>query len=141
MAMTIDVEHLGGSPSVTVVALDGELDASNYEQVIGIVADAYARGARGLVIDLAHLTFMASSGLFALHSAVRIMRGETPPDPEMGWGALHQMAHDHDSQAANVRLAAPQEAIGRVLDRTGMAQLFGVDASRTDAIAALGVGG
>ena len=31
MAMTIDVEHLGGSPSVSVVALDGELDASNYE--------------------------------------------------------------------------------------------------------------
>ena len=35
--MTIDVEHLGGSPSVTVVALDGELDASNYEQVIEVV--------------------------------------------------------------------------------------------------------
>ena len=40
---------------------------------------------------------MASSGLFALHSAVRIMRGETPPDPEAGWGALHEMAHDHDA--------------------------------------------
>ena len=69
MAMTIDVEHLGGSPSISVVALDGELDASNYEQVIEVVRDAYAHGARGLVLDLAHLTFMASSGLVALHSA------------------------------------------------------------------------
>ena len=42
MAMTIDVEHLGGDPPVTVVALDGELDASNYEQVIEVVRDAYA---------------------------------------------------------------------------------------------------
>jgi anti-anti-sigma factor len=137
MAMTIDVEHLGGTPAVTVVALDGELDASNYEQVIEIVRDTYARGARGLVFDMSKLSFMASSGLFALHSALRIMRGETPPDPEMGWGALHQVSHDHDTAAVNVRLAAPQESIARVLERTGMAGLFGVDASRADAVAAL----
>lgn len=137
MAMTIDVEHLGGSPAVTVVALDGELDASNYQQVIEIVRDAYARGARGLVFDFSRLTFMASSGLFALHSAVRIVRGETPPDPEMGWGALHEMAHDHDSTGANVRIAAAQDAITRVLERTGMTTLFGIDASRADAVAAL----
>ena len=137
MAMTIDVAHLGGSPSVSVVALDGELDASNFEQVIGVVRDAFAQGARGLVFDLSKLTFMASSGLFALHSAVRIMRGETPPDPEMGWGALHQVAHDHDAPASNVRLAGAQDAIARVLERTGMTQLFGIDATRADAVAAL----
>ena len=137
MAMTIDVEHLGGSPSVSVVALNGELDALNYEQVIEVVRDAYAHGARALVLDLAHLTFMASSGLFAMHSALRIMRGETPPDPEMGWGALHEMSHDHDTTAANVRLAGAQEAIARVLERTGMIGLFGVDSSRADAITAL----
>jgi anti-anti-sigma factor len=137
MAMTIDVEHLGGSPSVSVVALDGELDASNYEQVIEIVRDAYARGTRGLVLDMSKLTFMASSGLFALHSALRIMRGETPPDPEAGWGALHEMSHDHEGAAANVRIAAPQDAIARVLERTGMAQLFPIDADRATAVAAL----
>ena len=137
MAMTIDVEDLGGSPAVSVVELDGELDASNYEQVIEVVRDAYARGARGLVLDLSKLGFMASSGLFALHSAFRIMRGETPPDPEAGWGALHEVARDHDDNAANVRIAAPQDAIARVLDRTGMGKLFPVDADRTSAVAAL----
>lgn len=137
MAMTIDVEDLGGSPAVTVVALDGELDASNYERVIEAVRDAYARGARALVLDLAKLTFMASSGLFALHSAFRIMRGETPPDPEAGWGALHEMAHDHDSPGASVRLAGPQEAIGRVLERTRMGDLFPIDADRAASVAAI----
>src|ERR671918_1621154 len=111
MAMTIGVDHVEGDPPVAVVTLDGELDASNYEQVIEAVRDAYASGARGLVLDMAGVSFMASSGLFALHSAVRIMRGETPPDPEGGWGALHEMAQDHDSTASNVRLAAPQESI------------------------------
>ena len=137
MAMTIDVERLGGNPPVTVVALAGELDASNYEQVIDVVRNAYAAGSRGLVLDLEQLTFMASSGLFAMHSAVRIMRGETPPDPEAGWGALHQMAQDNDAQASNVRLAAAQEPIARVLDRTGMLRLFALDATRAEAVSAI----
>jgi anti-anti-sigma factor len=136
MAMTIDVEHVAGDPPVTVVALDGELDASNYEQVIDVVRTAYTDGARALVLDLAGLTFMASSGLFALHSAVRIMRGETPPDPEGGWGALREMAAD-DAPDGNVRIAGAQEAIARVLERTGMTRLFGMDSSRADALAAL----
>ncbi len=137
MAMTIDVDKLGGNPPVSVIALAGELDASNYEQVIEVIRNEYAAGTRALVLDLAGLTFMASSGLFALHSAVRIMRGETPPDPEEGWGALHQMAQDHDAQAASVRLAAAQEPIARVLDRTGMLRLFALDESRDAAVAAL----
>ena len=137
MAMTIDVEDLGGSPAVAVVALDGELDASNNERVIEAVRDAYGRGARGLVFDLSKLSFMASSGLFALHSAYRIMRGETPPDPEAGWGALHEMSADHAGEGGNVRIAAAQDAIARVLDRTGMTKLFGMSDSRDDAVAAL----
>jgi anti-anti-sigma factor len=137
MAMSIQVEHVGGTPPVAVVDLDGELDASNFEQVIAVIRDAYVAGARGLVLDLEGLSFMASSGLFALHSAVRIMRGETPPDPEAGWGALHEMAGDHDVAARNVRLAAVQEPIARVLERTHMTELCGMDDSRSAAIQAL----
>lgn len=137
MAMTIDVARLDGNPPLACVALTGELDASNYEQVIDVVRHAYAEGARGLVLDLEHLTFMASSGLFALHSAVRIMGGETPPDPEEGWSALHQMAMDEDAPASNLRLAAAQEPIARVLERTGMLRLFALEATRADAIASL----
>lgn len=136
MAMTIGVDHVEGDPAVAVVTLDGELDASNYERVIDAVRQAYAGGARGLVLDMAGVSFMASSGLFALHSAVRIMRGETPPDPEAGWGALHEMSGDDDSGGA-VRIAAAQDAIARVLDRTGMTKLFGMSGSRDDAVAAI----
>jgi anti-anti-sigma regulatory factor len=120
-----------------VVTLDGELDASNYEQVIDAVRQAYAGGARGLVLDMAGVSFMASSGLFALHSAVRIMRGDTPPDPESGWGALHEVSADHDAEGGAVRIAAAQDAIARVLERTGMTKLFGMSESRDDAVAAI----
>jgi anti-anti-sigma factor len=140
MAMTIEVDRVDGNPPVAVVTLTGELDASNYEQVIDVVRQAYAAGARGLVFDMAGLTFMASSGLFALHSAVRIMRGETPPDPEGGWGALHEMSADHGAEGGGIRIAGAQEAIARVLERTGMSRLFGTSASRDDAVAAIQTG-
>jgi len=135
MALTIGVDQVEGDPPVAVVVLAGELDASNYELVIDAVRDAYGSGARGLVFDFTSLAFMASSGLFALHSAVRIMRGETPPDPESGWGALHEMSGDDAGE--NVRIAAAQDPITRVLDRTGMTRLFGMSDSRDDAVAAL----
>ena len=137
MALTIGVDHVEGDPPVAVVTLDGELDAANYEQVIDAVRQAYAGGARRLVLDMAGVSFMASSGLFALHSAVRIMRGDTPPDPEGGWGALHEMSGDHDTEGGAVRIAAAQDAIARVLDRTGMTKLFGMSDSRDDAVAAI----
>jgi hypothetical protein len=85
---------------------------------------------------MAGLTFMASSGLVALYSAVRIMRGDEPPDPESGWAALHEL-EDDESTAQNVRLAGVQGSVERVLDRTGLRRLFELDANRGDAIAAL----
>ena len=54
--------------------------------VIDTVRRLYGEGTRQLIIDLAGLRFMASSGLVALHSIVQIMHEEEPLDPEGGWG-------------------------------------------------------
>ena len=136
MPMTIDVEDVGGTPQLTVLALAGELDASNFERLIEAVQAARSRGAEALVLDIGDLMFMASSGLVALYAAVRIMRGDAPPDTESGWGALHEMANE-ESAASNVRLVSCQPAVARVLDRTGLRRLFEVDDTRAGAIAAL----
>jgi anti-anti-sigma factor len=139
MPMTIDSEDVTGARPLSVLSLAGELDASNYEHLIEAVRAAGARGAQGLVIDLARVTFMASSGLVALYSAVRIMRGDAPPDPESGWGALHELSNE-SSTASNVRLAGVQPSVARVLDRTGLRRLFEVDERASDAVAALNQG-
>jgi hypothetical protein len=81
---------------------------------------------------------MASSGLVALHSIVRVLRGEAPNDPEAGWGAIHDIGHDvaGGSTQTAVQLCAPQPAVQRVLDRTGLTRLFVVHPDRATAIAA-----
>jgi serine/threonine-protein kinase RsbW len=140
MALTIESVDSGAGPRIAVLALHGELDASNYESLIERVRAGYEAGARGLVLDLGGLSFMASSGLVALYSAVRLMRGEPPPDPDLGWGVIHEMEDVTDDASAVVRLAAVQPAVERVLDRTGLKRLFHVDPARQASVAALAAG-
>ena len=123
---------------VTVVGLNGELDASTYEHVIDEVRGLYEEGARKLVLDLSGLTYMASSGLIALHSIVQVMRGEQPPDLEGGWSAFHALGNAVDGgRQDDVVLAAAQPAVERVLQRTGLDQLFSSHPDRAAAIAAV----
>ena len=138
MALTTSVETVEGSVPVTVVALEGELDSSNFEGFVDEVQGLYDAGSRHLLLDLQGLTFLASSGLVALHSIVRIMRGEPPVDPESGWGALHSLGLDVSSGSTQteVQLVAPQPAVERVLQRTGLDRLFLTHPDRATAIAA-----
>ena len=84
MALQTTVEHVEGRVPITVLALDGELDASNFERLIEEVRGLYAAGDRTLLLDLSGLTFMASSGLVALHAIVLVMHGERTARPR-GW--------------------------------------------------------
>jgi anti-anti-sigma factor len=138
MALETTVEQASGRVPITVIALDGELDASNFEALIETVRDLYGAGSRHLLLDLSNLRFMASSGLVALHSIVRLMHGEPPPDPEAGWGALHSLgqAVAEGSTQAEVQLCAAQPAVERVLTRTGLTRLFLTHQDRAAAIAA-----
>ncbi|HYH92862.1 MAG TPA: STAS domain-containing protein [Candidatus Saccharimonadales bacterium] len=133
MTLETTIERVDGPPAVTVLALEGELDASNFEALIDTVRTLYDDGTRRLVIDLSSLTFMASSGLVALHSIVRIMHGEPPPDPEGGWSALHAEVSGPQEE---VVLAGPQPGVARVLARTGLDQLFTIHEDREAALAA-----
>lgn len=121
--MRIETERDG---NVAVIALDGELDASNYEDVIAAARAAQADGARALVVDLTRLTYMGSAGLVALHSAGLLLAGVEPPVGEAGWDALHQFTTDVSGHRFRevLKLAGSPPAVDRVLSRTGMSSLF-----------------
>jgi anti-anti-sigma regulatory factor len=125
------------SPEVAVLALDGELDASNYRELIETGGGLYADGARCLVLDLGRLSYMSSSGIVALHSLALVFRGQQPPDPEAGWSAFHAVGSDTDEGTAadQVRLVAPTPAIDSILERTGLKRILPVYADRDAAIA------
>jgi anti-anti-sigma factor len=138
MALETTIEQATGRVPITIIVLDGELDASNFNELIETARQLYDSGTRHLLLDLANLRFMASSGLVALHSILRLMHGEAPTDPEAGWGALHSLGLDVSGgeTQTEVQLCAPQGAVERVLTRTGLSRLFLVHPDRASAIAA-----
>jgi anti-anti-sigma regulatory factor len=120
---------------IAVIAPAGELDGSNFEQLIDAGRAARDGGARRIVLDLSGLTYMGSSGLVAIHSIALLMRGQEPPSPEHGWQAIHDVGAADDAESGLVLAGAPP-SIERVLDRSGMLGLFPVHPDRSSAVTA-----
>jgi anti-anti-sigma regulatory factor len=134
--MHITVDQAQGRVPITVLAIHGDLDASNYEQVIEKARELYAAGARHLLIDFGDMPFMGSSGVVAIHSVALLMRGEQPPDPQAGWQAFHSI---DDARAgggqSQVKLLNPQPKVSRTLQMTSMSDFFEIYTDMQAAIA------
>ena len=132
LEMTV-TEEVGRQP-VTVLAVRGEVDYANFGELTERAQALYEAGSRNLVLDLGGVTYLGSSGLVALHGVAMIFRGEEPPDPEDGWSAIHAMNEDDVGTDPHVKLLRPSPQADRVLERTGMRELFEVFDDRAAAI-------
>lgn len=125
--MQIKTEAAAGMPALSIIGLAGELDASNFKELIDEAQKLYDQGARRLILDLTGLNFMSSSGLVALHSIARIFRGDAPSDLEAGWSAIHAMSEDIlGGKERSVKLVNPQPKISSTLEKTGMDRFFAI---------------
>jgi anti-anti-sigma regulatory factor len=137
--MTITIDRAQGKVAVTILGIHGELDASNYLEVIAKAQEAYDAGARYILIDMNDMPLMASSGLVALHSVALLMRGEEPPDPEHGWAAFRAIDRDRDSGLQRqVKFLNPQPKVDQVLEMTGLKEFFEIHTDLDTAIASFG---
>jgi anti-sigma B factor antagonist len=106
-SVDLDISEHGG---LTVATLRGELDVADAASVAVALA-ASAEGARTVVVDLAGLEFIDSSGVAALASAARRAR-------RLG---------------GDLRLAAPGQQILQVLAMTRMSGSFALHAGVDEA--------
>lgn len=133
--LTITIENVSDRVPIAIMKLEGELDAASYLDVIERARQLSEQGTERILLDLADLTYMGSSGLFALHSVAMLLRGEEPPDPEDGWAAMHSAEEGGSEAVERVKLLDPQPQVDRVLERTGMKRFF---ETYTDRAAAIG---
>lgn len=135
--MNIATEQVQAHEPVTVMKLEGELDASSYLDVIAKAKELYQAGTRNLLLDLSDMSFMSSSGLVALHSVATLMRGQEPLDAEAGWSAMHSIAHDVETAAGyetRLKLLNPQPRVEKTLDITGFNRILESFSDRQAAI-------
>jgi anti-anti-sigma factor len=115
--MSITTQQVPGNEMVTVIGIEGTLDASNYRAVMQAAQDAHNTGANFLIIDLSEVNFMSSSGLVALHSMALLMR-----DVEAA-GSEGEIIPDSGKQK-RVKLLKPQSKVRDVLNTTGFIELY-----------------
>ena len=72
--MDIQVSTENGRVPVTVMHVDGNIDALTYEQFQEKADELIEGGARHILIDLSHSPFVSSAGLRALHQLFNKLR-------------------------------------------------------------------
>jgi anti-anti-sigma regulatory factor len=131
--MEIRTETVPANVPVTIMYLQGELDASCYLEVTEAARRLVSVGTNDLLMDLSELTFISSSGLVTLHSIAMLLRGEQPLDPEGGWntfGAISNEVESSDHFEAHFKLLNPQPQVQRALTVTGFDRILEVFTDR-----------
>lgn len=112
-------KQLPVASSAEVFELADRLDAVSTQQSIADVSARIAAGTRHILLDLAHVTFLSSSGMRAL----LLVRKEL-------------LAHE----GGELRLCALQPQVHEVFTLTGFTQLFALHPTREEALRAFGRG-
>ena len=125
--MQITSSKQAGKVPVTVLHLEGNLDASNYTDVIGKAQALYDDGARDLVLDLGKVPYMSSAGLMSLHTISLVFAGQSMQPNSSGRPTFRSLDPDRDQAARqHMKLLNPQPAVDQVLDTVGLKQFFEV---------------
>jgi anti-anti-sigma regulatory factor len=125
--MQISFSKQQGRVPVTVMQLTGDLDTSNYTEIINKAQENYDKGVRDLLIDLSKVPYVSSAGLMSLHTVVLIFAGQLIQSKETGRPAFRSINPQRDSAGLqHVKLLNPQPAVEQVLDVVGLKQFFDI---------------
>ncbi len=123
--MEITVTTQQGTVPVTVVQPHGDVDASNYAQLVSKVESLQAEGARDFLLDLSDVPFMSSAGLVGLHTIALLVRGEKATDPQSGWAAFKSIDRSREAGLhRHVKLLQPQQYVAETFEKAGFTQFF-----------------
>ncbi len=140
--MNITSEQIGTSPTVTMIKLAGDLDASTYLETIAFAKQKIEKGAQNILLELSEMKFMSSAGLVALHSIVMLLRGEAPPNPDEGWSAIHSISREVEKASGfepHFKLLNPQARVAKTLTITGFDKIIQVFTDQETALNSFGV--
>lgn len=134
--MEITVKQVQGRVPVTILQTQGDLDASNYRDLITKAKEVCDEGARDILLDMSDTSLMGSSGLVALHSVAMLVRGEEPPNLEEGMAAFRAAFADLDRGfEEHLKLLNPQPLVEKTLETTGFNKILEVHTDLKTAIA------
>lgn len=120
MEISISIEQ--AQEPIAVMHLKGDLDASNFLEVVTKAQEIYQKPARNLIIDLSEVPYISSAGLVALHKIALLYSG-VPQQVEEN--TRPDFTHSVTARR-HVKLLSPRPAVDQILDTAGMKLFFKV---------------
>jgi anti-anti-sigma factor len=114
--MEITVTQEQGRVPVTVLHVQGDVNASTADQFQEEAQKAYDDGARDMLIDLSGVSLLSSAGLRALHSIFNMLRSDSPEESD---GAVRKGLTDGTFKSPHLKLLNPDKNVTQVLSMAG----------------------
>jgi anti-anti-sigma factor len=117
--MNITVTLQQAREPVAVMQLEGDIDASNFVQVVDKAREIYQNPARNLIIDLSQVPSITSTGLVAIHKIALLYSGVAEEN-------VHPDQTHNSNARKYVKLLSPQPAVDQALETAGLKLFFKV---------------
>ena len=123
--MEIKVSIHQSDHPIAILKIVGDINASNYMEVVNKAQELFDNPARNLIIDLSEVSSVSSTGLVALHKIALVYSG-VPQQVEADKDEIRP-DFTHSSNARKfVKLLNPQPAVDAELQKAGMKLFFKV---------------
>lgn len=114
--MDIEVTERQGKVPVTVIRVQGNVDASTYEAFQAAGESAFNRGARFVLLDLSEVTYISSAGFRAISQIFKLLRGQLSSAAQ---AQMSQGLRDGSFKAPNLKLIGPNSRVLEALKLAG----------------------
>jgi len=123
MEMTVSIQQ--AKEPIAIMQIKGDIDASNFMELVNKAQELYGNPARNLILDLSEVTSVSTTGLVALHKIALVYSG-VPQNVEPH---AEEVRPDftHSSNARKfVKLLNPRPEVDKSLEKAGMKLFFKV---------------
>ncbi len=110
---------------IAILHVVGEIDGSNYLELVTKAQELYGDTVKDLIIDLSGVTEVSSTGLVALHQISLIYGGSEHRVEEDGTEMRPDITHS-SSARKHVKLLNPQPGVDQALQTAGLKLFFKV---------------
>jgi anti-anti-sigma factor len=130
--LRIAVEQAQGRVPVTIIRVEGSVDAATYQALQAAVDTAYEAGARYVLFDLANVAYISSAGLRVLHRIIDRLRDDSAAK---GGAATAPGGTSGSLKSPHVKLLNPSKNVSRLLQISGFKVFFDIYTDLATAIA------
>ena len=123
--MEINVSIHQAEQPVAIMKLKGDINASNFMEVVNKARDIYDKPAHSLILDLSEVTSLSATGVVALHKIALVYSG-VPQEMDTEADTIDKRPDfTHSSNARKyVKLLNPQPEVDKALEKAGMKLFF-----------------